>query len=486
MKTLVMKFGGTSTSNVEALNRAADIVVAQHSEWDRMVVVVSAMEGVTDLLIECAEGSLSKDKDRYQVIIDQLRNNINVVVRAIFSGDRSYEKLNALNNTRLQELTNICQRIQLQGKSSPRDMDEIAAMGERINVHVFSALLRKRRVRCQAIEATNLIVTDDCYQAASPIQTATDARVDAVLPPLFAEAIIPVVTGFIGATPNGTTTTLGRGGSDYTAAILGVSLKADQVWIWTDVDGIMTADPGLIPRARLIPEISYNEVYQLAYSGAKVLHPKMILLTREWDIPLWVKNTFNSECNGTRISHCSLTDRYTISAVTGLFDINLITFRTIPGGNVNKIKALIRAALKNRGTTTLAVFQAKHDRSVSFAFSANNSNHVIQTIREDGPLRSLGWNFSQPQVIENVALITLVGREIYLTPRVLSLATSTLNKAGIDIKRIGNGTSPDSLVFAVANKDGEHAINIIHDEVILNDPLISPITQPVLKHLSAN
>jgi aspartate kinase len=484
MKTLVMKFGGTSTSNVEALNRAADIVVAQHGEWDRMVVVVSAMEGVTDMLIECAEGSLSKDKGRYQVIIDQLRKNINVVVRAIFSGDRSYEKLNALIDTRLQELTNICQRIQLQGKSSPRDMDEIAAMGERINVHVFSALLRKRRVRCQAIEATNLIVTDDCYQAASPIQTATDARVDAVLSPLFAEAIIPVVTGFIGATPNGTTTTLGRGGSDYTAAILGVSLKAAQVWIWTDVDGIMTADPGLIPRARLIPEISYNEVYQLAYSGAKVLHPKMILLAREWDLPLWVKNTFNSECNGTRISHCSLSDRYTISAVTGLFDINLITFRTIPGGNVNKIKALIRAALKNRGTTTLAVFQAKHDRSVSFAFSANNSNHVLQTIREDGALRSLGWNFSQPQVIEKVALITLVGREIYLTPQVLSLATSTLNKAGIDIKRIGNGTSPDSLVFAVANKDGEHAINKIHEEVILNDPLISPITQPVLKHLS--
>ncbi len=484
MKTLVMKFGGTSTSNVEALNRAADIVVAQHGAWDRMVVVVSAMEGVTDMLIDCAEGSLSKDKARYQVIIDQLRDNLNAVVWAIFAGDHFYEKLNALIDTRLQELTNICQRIQLQGKSSPRDMDEIAAMGERINVHVFSALLGKRRVRSQAIEATNLIVTDDCYQAASPIQTATDARVDAVLSPLFADAIIPVVTGFIGATPNGTTTTLGRGGSDYTAAILGVSLKADQVWIWTDVDGIMTVDPNLSSRARLIPEISYNEVYQLAYSGARVLHPKTILLAREGDIPLWVKNTFNSECNGTRISHCSLSDRSTISAVTGFFDINLITFRTIPGGDVNKIKALLRAALKNRGTTTLAVFQAKHDRSVSFAFSANNSNHAIQIIREDGALRSHGWNFSQPQVIEKVALITLVGREIYLTPQALSLATSTLSKAGIDIKRIGNGTSPDSLVFAVANKDGEYAINKIHDEVILNDPLISTIPQPVLKHLS--
>jgi aspartate kinase len=485
MKTLVMKFGGTSTGSAKALNHAADIVIAQYGQWDRMVVVVSAMEGVTDMLIECAEGSLAEDKSNYRVIIDQLRHKLNALVWPIFAGGQSYEGLMDLIDMRIQELTNICQRIQLQGESSPRDMDEIAAFGERINVHIFSALLNNRGVHSQAVNATHLIVTDACYQAASPIQNETDARVNKVLSPLFAEAIIPVVTGFIGATTNGTTTTLGRGGSDYTAAILGKSLIADEVWIFTDVDGILTADPGLTPGARLIPEISYNEVYQLAYSGAKVLHPKTILLAREGDIPLWVKNTFNSECNGTRISHCSLSDRYTISAVTGLFDINLITFRTIPGGEVNKIKALILAALKNQGTTTLAVFQAKHDRSVSFAFSANNSNHVIQTIREDGALRSLGWNFSQPQVIENVALITLVGREIYLTPQVLSLATSTLNKAGIDIKRIGNGTSPDSLVFAVANKDGEHAINKIHDEVILNDPMISPITQPVLKHLPA-
>jgi aspartate kinase len=485
MKTLVMKFGGTSTGNVVALNRAADIVVVQQGQWDRLVVVVSAMEGVTDMLIECAERSLAEDKGHYQVIIDELRIKLKSVVWAVFAGDQSYEQLNVLIVKRIQELTEICQRIQLQGRSNPRDMDEIAAMGERINVHIFSALLNQRGVHSQAIDSANLIVTDDCYQAASPIESATDALINAILSPLFAKFIIPVVTGFIGATPNGTTTTLGRGGSDYTAAILGKSLKADEVWIWTDVDGIMTADPGLTPRARLIPDISYNEVYQLAYSGAKVMHPKTILLAREGDIPLWVKNTFNSECKGTRISHCSLSDRYTISAVTGLFDINLITFRTIPGGDVNKIKALILAALKNRGTTTLAVFQAKHDRSVSFAFSANNSNHVIQTIREDGALRSLGWNFSQPQVVENVALITLVGREIYLTPQVLSLATSTLNKAGIDIKRIGNGTSPDSLVFAVANKDGEHAIKQIHDEVILNGALISPIIQPVMNHLSA-
>ena len=478
-----MKFGGTSTGNLRGINCATEIVLAQQSEWERLVVVVSAMDGVTDMLIECAERSLSKDKYHYHVSIEKLRNRLTAVVWPLFSGDQYHDEILALIDTRLQEIAGICHRIRVLGRLSARDLDEIAAMGERINVHVFSALLNKKGVRSQAIEATNLIVTDDCYQADSPIQSATDVRVDTFLSPLFADSTIPVVTGYIGATKTGTTTTLGRGGSDYTAVLLGKSLNADEVWIWTDVDAVMTGDPSITPQARLIPDISYNEIYQLAYSGAKVLHPKTILLAREGDIPLWVKNTFNSECNGTRISHCSLSDRYMITAVTGLFDINLITFRTIPDRDVNKIKVLILASLKNQGAATLAVFRAKHDRSFSFAFSANNSNHVIQTIREDGALRSLGWNFSQPQIIEKVALITLVGRYIYLTPQFLSLATSTLNKAGIGIKRIGNGTSPDSLVFAVATKEGKKAIKQIHDEAICNDALVSPITQPILKYL---
>jgi aspartate kinase len=485
MKTLVMKFGGTSTGNVNALNHAADIVVAQNGEWDRMVVVVSAMEGVTDMLIDCAEQSLARDKGNYQVIIDELRNKLNAVVWPIFAGDQSYEQLIVLIDSRIQELTNICQRIQLQGKSSPRDMDEIAAIGERINVYIFSALLSNRGIRCQAIEATDLIVTDDCYQAASPIQNETDARVNAVLPPLFAKAIIPVVTGFIGATPNGTTTTLGRGGSDYTAAILGKSLNADEVWIWTDVDGVMTADPGLTPGARLIPEISYSEVYELAYLGAKVLHPKTILAASEANLPLWVKNTFNPQCEGTKIGNCSLTNKFGVSAVTGIFNICLLTAQIMPGRNITKIKIQIVAALTKQGLSPLAVFWDTRERSICIAFSENISNLAIQAFEEDSSLRLPGITFSQPQVTEDMALITLVGREIFITPQILSIVSSTLEKAGVNINLLGNGTSPDSLVFSVANKDGEHAIKQIHDEVILHGPMVSPLTQPVLKHLSA-
>jgi aspartate kinase len=486
MKTLVMKFGGTSTGNLEALNRAADIVVAQNDEWDRMLVVVSAMEGVTDTLIECAEGSLSEDKGQYQAIIDGLRNKINAVVWPLFAGDESYEQLLVLIDTRLQELTDICQRIQLEGRASPQDMDEITAMGERINVHVFSALLSKRGVRSQAIEATNIIVTDDCHQAASPVQNATDARVEAVLSPLFAEAIIPVVTGYIGATPKGTTTTLGRGGSDFTAAILGKSLNADEVWIWTDVDGVMTADPGLIPRARLIPEISYSEIYQLASLGAKVLHPKTILAAGEANLPLWVKNTFNPGCKGTKIGNCSLTDKFEVSAVTGIFNICLLTAQIMPGRDITKIKIQMLAALTKRGISPLALFWSTRERSICIAFSEKIFNLAVQAFEEDSSLRLLGITFSQLQVTEDMALITLVGREIFLIPHVLSIVSSTLEKAGVDINLIGNGTSPDSLVFAVANQDGEHAIKQIHDEVILNDPMIFPLTQPVMKHLSAS
>ena len=483
MKSLVMKFGGTSTGNVNALNRSAEIVVAQYGEWDRMVVVVSAMEGVTDLLIDCAEQSIAGDKGHYQVIIDELRNKLNAVVWPIFAGDQSYEQLMVLIDTRIQELTNICQRIQLQGKSSPRDMDEIAAMGERINVHIFSALLSNRGVHSQAIEATNLIVTDDCFQAASPIQNETDDRVNAILSPLFAEAIIPVVTGFIGATPDGTTTTLGRGGSDYTAAILGKSLKADEVWIWTDVDGVLTADPGIIPGAHLIPEISYSEVYELAYFGAKVLHPKTILVAREANLQLWVKNTFKPQCKGTKIGNCSLADKFKVSAVTGLFDICLLSVRIMPGKDLTTNRNEIIEAYTKLDIIPLAVFRNTRERSICFAFSEKILNLAIHVLEQDSSLRLLGRSFSRFQVTDNIALITAVGREIYFAPQVLQKISVVLEKIGVGMKIIR--ASPDSLVFSVANQDGEHAIKQIHDEVILHDPMVSPLTQPVLKHLSA-
>jgi aspartate kinase len=485
MSTLVMKFGGTSTGTAEALNRAASIVNTQNLKWDRIVVVVSAMAGVTDMLIECTERARSRDKGSFQIAIDELRSKLSAVVHEEFRSDQYQAELISLIDSRLAELTTICQRIRNRGYARPWELDEVAALGERINVHVFSAVLRKHAVLCQPLDAAELIVTDNCHQAASPVKAGTDANVQETLLPLFDKGVIPVVTGFIGATPNGVTTTLGRGGSDHTAAILAESLEADEIWIWTDVDGVMTADPGLIPGARLIPELSYNEVFQLAYSGAEVLHPKTILPAREGNIPLFVKNTFNPVCSGTRISHCSSAVNHTVSAVTGLSNISTITYNIQQDADVYKIKSRLLAALKNRGITIWAVFQTVHDRSVSFAISAGDVHRVIETIRDSSTNQLFDRSFPRPRVTGNLSLITIVGRDIYLSPQVLSKTSHTLEEAGVDIKQIGNSTSPDAIVFAVEDHYARNAIQQIHDRVILNGHSTTPQVEPVLRHQPA-
>jgi aspartate kinase len=470
MSTLVMKFGGSSTGSAGALNRAADIVYAVIDQWDQILVVVSAMQGMTDMLLECAEQAQGEDRGQWQNSLDELHRKLLPFA--------SEAPLLELIEARMAELNHACQHIHHAGVASPPEIAHIAAFGERINMHVFSAALQARGLRSAPVDAADLIVTDDCFQSASPIKSLTDQRINTRLSPILAEGIIPVVTGFIGATISGETTTLGRGGSDYTAAILAASLGADEIWIWTDVDGVMTADPGLIPGALLIPEISYNEVFQLAYSGAKVLHPKTILPAQERNIPILVKNTFNPQCSGTRISHCSSSAGQTISAVTGHFYIKAITLEIKPGENISKIKSTLLAALKNQGTPALAVFQANHDRSVSFAIYANDADRVIQTIKEFSA-------FSQLRVNGSLSLITLVGRDIYLSPQVMPAVSNTLEKSGVAIKRIGNGNSPDSLVFAVEDQAGRKAIQQIHDHVILNGKSMVSQTQPVLRQQPA-
>lgn len=482
MNTLVMKFGGSSTGTEDALQRAADIVCAQNIEWDQIVVVVSAMAGVTDLLIECGEHALAGDQGKVQLTIEKLHHKLSSTVSAVFSSE---QPLLDLINSRLTELTHLCQRIQLQSIVSPQDLDQIAALGERINVHLFSGLLRTRGLPSEPVDAAQLIITDDRFQSASPIKSLTDPRVKTRLSPLLAEGTIPVVTGFIGSTIAGETTTLGRGGSDYTAAILAESLAADEIWIWTDVDGVMTADPGLIPEAQLIPEISYNEVFQLADSGAQVLHPKTILPAKEGNIPLYVKNTFNPHCSGTRIGQCSSFINRGVSAVTGPLDIELITFEITPDQNFPKIKSRLLAALKLHGIIPLAVFNSNHLCSISLAIPVNHAECLNQAIRESWTLNTFNRTFSRVQVADDLSLITIVGRDIYLSPKILSKVAYTLEQSGVKINRIGNGRSPDAIVLAVEHQNAWHAIQQIHDQIILIGNPGTQLAEPLLRHQPA-
>lgn len=483
MSTLIMKFGGTSTGSEYALNRATELVFAQTGQWDHVIVVVSAMDGVTNLLLDCAELSLSSDFSAWEEKISLLRERLEGMIRSIFDGDRSRQPLLDLIYRRMVDLTNICQQIRIKGSIDPQDLDEIAALGERINAHVFSALLCKRGILSQAVEAINLIVTDTCHQSASPIQPETDACIKTLLSPLLAADTIPVVTGFIGATPEGKTTTLGRGGSDYTAAIIGKSLGADEIWIWTDVDGIMSTDPKLTSRARLIPEISYQEVYKLSYYGAKVLHPKTIRPACEDNIPIWVKNTFNTGSEGTRISKSQKPAMDTITAITGYINVILFTVQVEPGRELLMIKDQIHKHLVNRGIHILLSSLQEDEDTVSFAFDRKFLRRAIQVLIEAPILGSFDVPISQVQSTDNMAIIAIIGSEIH-TSNIIQLKISTLlEKTGVHTHLMDRDTTPDCLVYLVNKNDVMTAIKNIHDEVIIHEQMI-PFKAPSPIHHS--
>jgi len=274
--TIVMKFGGTSVGSSEAIQRTSKIICDTQRDWSQLVVVASAMSGVTDLLHEGAATAAAGNANAYREVANNLRRRHFKIVSDLLPASHEGQQLTAELDKFVERYESLCKAVLVLGELTPRALDAMTSIGERMSIRLLAANLRHQGQSAQAIDATELIVTDDSYQNAIPDLEKTKASTETRLRPLLDEGVVAVVTGFVGANEKGITTTLGRGGSDYSAAILGQALEAEEVWIWTDVDGVMTADPRLVPEARTINTLSYREVAELAFYGAKVLHPKTI------------------------------------------------------------------------------------------------------------------------------------------------------------------------------------------------------------------
>jgi len=319
-----MKFGGTSVGSPAAIKQTASIVRKYARSWDGIVVVVSAMSGVTDKLIRCADTATRGDITTCQNVIADLQTSHYDTIEALFPANGDRERLQKMIDACIAELSAYSRSINVLGEVTPRGMDTIVSLGERMNARIVAAVIERSGLKSQAVDATGLIITDAAYQNAIPLMAETRQKTKNCLGSMLEKKIVPVVTGFIGATVDGITTTLGRGGSDYTAAILGDCLDAAEVWTWTDVDGVMTADPRIVSTAQVIPEVSFNEISELAYFGAKVLHPKTIRPILERDIPLWVKNTFNPSHPGTRITQTSSAAAGKVTAISIIKDLSMV------------------------------------------------------------------------------------------------------------------------------------------------------------------
>jgi aspartate kinase len=460
MRLLVTKFGGTSVGSAAAIRALAAITAQNRAAWDGVVVVVSALNGVTDSLLRIVRTAQSGDAVGVHELYATLRQRHDSTIDELLTTERAAVRKDV--DGLLDECAKLCEGVRVLGELTPRTLDAIAGLGERMSARIVAATLREHSVSATAFDATDLIVTDDRYQDASPLMAETIERTTTLLGPVLAEGATPVITGFIGATLAGVKTTLGRGGSDWSAAILGAALEASEVWIYTDVDGVLTADPRTVSDARVIATLSYNEVSELAYFGAKVLHPKTIRPVVERGIALRVKNTFNPTHSGTLIVQQTQRIVGAIKAVTSVHNLSLITVMGRGMLGVPGIAARTFAAIARQNASILMISQASSEQSICCVIPAGTTESVVASLRQELAAELERRDIDTISVDDNVAIITAVGAGMRGTSGVAKRVFGVIGDAEINVIAIAQGSSECAISLVVSEADSRAAVRAIH------------------------
>lgn len=473
-KLQVMKFGGTSVGNAECIKRTAEIISRGADGETAVVAVVSAMSGVTNRLVETARAAAKGDTSAPQNLAEHLLTQHRAAIESLISDEAERAALDAEISRLIDEVRNLCHGTALLKELTERAFDAISGMGERLSARVVAAALRAAGRKSEAIEATEVLVTNDDYGQAEPLMIETRTHAQARLKSLLAEGVIPVVTGFIGATTEGITTTLGRGGSDYSATILGAALDADEIIIWTDVNGVLTADPRLVPEARTLRQISYNEAAELAYFGAKVLHPKTLRPVADAGIPVWIRNSFMPEQQGTKISPSSSGNGSGVKAITAIGHVSLITVggRGIVG--VPGIAAKTFTAAANARANVLLISQSSSQNDICFIISSTDAPRTMDALRETFAQDLAHQQIEHITIDTEIAVVAVVGERMRGTPGISGRTFSALGREGINIIAIAQGSSEYNVSFVVAASEMRRAVGIVHQEFELAHRAPSP------------
>ncbi len=467
---LVMKFGGTSVGSADAMRETADLILQARDTWGDVAVIASAMGSkpvkVTDLLLQGAHTAYTGDGDTYRRLARQLRDIHYEAIDGLLSPEGERQVILAEIERFIGRYASLCGAVNVLGELTPRALDAISGMGEQMSVRILAAYLRELGYEAEAIDATALIVTDQNFQNANPMPAETRAQTAARLGPLLERGAIPIVTGFIGATADGVTTTLGRGGSDFSAAILGQAVDADEVWIWTDVDGVMSADPRLVPGAVSIPTLTFREVSELAYYGAKVLHPKTMRPCVESGIPLRIKNTFNPTHPGTVIVDESPATNGALKAVTAIKGVTMINVEGKGMIGVPGIAARTFGAVARLDVSVLLITQASSEQSISFIVPANSAAAVGAELEAEFAAELRRRDIERIWVRDAVAIVTIVGAGIQTTPGIAGRVFSALGDHHVNVIAIAQGSSECGISLVVAAEDVGRAVAHIHELIV--------------------
>jgi bifunctional aspartokinase / homoserine dehydrogenase 1 len=459
----VMKFGGTSVGNAECIARAAQIIAGAARE-SRCVAVVSAMSGVTNRLIDAAKTAQAGNAAGAAAIIDSLRLQHEAALESLVKGSEEHERVRQKIEAVLAEGQRFCGGTALLRELSPRTLDTISSLGERLVAPLVAAVVRELGVQSEAVEATELIVTDSYHGGAEPQMDWTRGKSHARLLPLLESGIIPIVTGFLGATIKGELTTLGRGGSDYSATILGAALDADEVIIWTDVDGVLSADPRLVPEAQTIPEISYREAAELAYFGAKVLHPKTLRPVVDAAIPVWIRNSFAPAKPGTKITSGGQNIGGGVKALTAIRDVTLIS---VGGPGIVGLPDVVGRTFSTTGevrASVLLISQSSSQNDICFCVSSGDAQRTVESLREEFAQDLAHQKVEHITLDPHIAIVAVVGQNMRGIPGIAGKTFNAMGKEGVNIIAIAQGSSETNISFVIEEKSVVTALSALHRE----------------------
>lgn len=464
--TIVHKFGGTSVGSAERFGAVSDILLQHHGVPLQRpgVVVASAMSGVTNALLRGAWAAAEGREATCREVEGALLARHQTVVEALLPDGVERMALADWIETRLVDLARLYTSIAVLGELTARGRDHVAAFGEALSVEILAAVLRYRGLDAQAVLATGLIVTDDHFGAATPLMAPTRVRLQETLDPLVAQGTMPVVTGFIAATEAGVTTTLGRGGSDYTAAIIGAGLDAGEVWIWSDVDGILTADPNLAEGARTLRELSYVEAAELAYYGADVLHPKTIRPVIENRIPLRILNSFHPEDPGTLIVESPSTSRVPLPAIISTRGLSLIAIGGLD--DYWSLQAVARAltALSEDGVDVLMFSQSFSEHSLNLVVRRESQSRCLRTLRATFTAE-LAREVVSLGTREQVATVSVVGVPGWNATGTVSHAFAALGAQGTRVIAVAQAATENSVSFCIPEDQLGPTVRYLHREL---------------------
>jgi len=464
---IVMKFGGTSVANGKKIRHVAKLIADNSSNDRGVVAVVSALEGITNQLIQAAEEA-KKGNREYILSFKQelLERHLNTAKKAIKNSQIEEETEQTLK-ARIDELEQVLTGIVYVGELTPKSKDTVIAFGEKLSAPIVCGALKDLGLKSEHLTGGEAgIVTNSNFGEAGLLMNFTKFQVKKNLEPLLKNGTVPVLTGFIASTQDGETTTLGRGGSDYTATIVGAALEVDEVWIWTDVDGLMTSDPKIVPEAKTIPEMSFQEATELTIFGAKAMHPRALEPARKEGIPVRIRNVFSQYNQGTLIvQDGKIKAKDGVKAVTIVKNVAVITVSGAGMVGAPGTAAKVFEVLGKENINILMISQSVSEANISLVIQRSLLERAVNTLE----IALLGRDFIREIVSEDdVCVVAVLGAGMKGIPGVASRIFSAVAREGINVRMIAQGSSELNVSFVVKETDGEETVRAIHKEFKLS------------------